>query len=144
MHRLVFLIIALIAAIVFVVYAKAGVEEWNRGSEVADAIKEAYTGETKGKKVAQEKYYKLYFPHFHRQYRATFVYEVDGEAYQVETDTNLEPWDEEEVHYDPADPSKCYVGFSSRMEDDSGDYFGIAIVGLVIAIVFGATALGYF
>ncbi|MCI6232452.1 MAG: hypothetical protein MR630_07580 [Selenomonas sp.] len=143
MHRLVFLIVALVAAVVFVFYAKAGVEEWNRADAETDVLEEAYTGETKGKKVAQETYVKFWF-HYTRYYRATFVYEVDGKSYQAETDTGMEMWDEEEVHYDPANPAKCYVGQYARQEDDSGNSFGIAIVALVLAIVFAAGGCGYF
>ena len=142
MGRLVFLFVALIAAGVFVFYAHAGVEEWNRGGAAAEVLKEAYTSETKGKKVSQESYIKYYI-HFTRYYRAPFVYEVNGKTYQAKTDTGIELWDEEEVHYDPADPAKCYVGQYPRQEDDSGECFGIAVVALVTAIVFGGKALGW-
>lgn len=68
---------------------------------------------------------------------------MDGQTYQKEIDTGLEPWDEEEVHYDPADPSKCYVGHYARQThgDDSGTYLGIAVVALVIAVVFAKYAV---
>lgn len=143
MKTLVYLFLAIVSAIVFAFCAYASIEAWNHGTDEADAIKAAYTGETKGKKVAQESYLK-YFPRPSTYYRATFVYEVDGETYQMKTDTGIELWDEEEVHYDVNDPAKCYVGQYPPMEDESTDYWGPAAVAFVMAIVFGAGVLGFY
>ena len=143
MRRLIYLLLALISAGVFVYYAWAGVQEWNRGGAAADALEEVYTGETKGKKIAQERYIKYYIKHV-SYYRATFVYEVDGVTYQAKSDTGMEPWNEEEVHYDPANPAKSYVGQYAPQDDDSGTCFGVAVVALVIAIVCAAGVCGYF
>ena len=143
MKGLLFLLLALISAVACCFYAYTGVAEWNRGTEAADTLKAAYTGETKGQKVAQEMY-RTGFMYRTTHYRATFVYEVDGKTYQAKTDTSIEPWDEEEVHYDIANPAQAYVGQYPPIESNSSDYFGPAVVALVIAIVFGVGALGFF
>ena len=69
MRRLIYLLLALISAGVFVYYAWAGVQEWNRGGAAADALEEVYTGETKGKKIAQERYIKYFSPYFYLNFR---------------------------------------------------------------------------
>ena len=143
MKTLIYLFLAVVSAIVFVYAAYNGVQEWNRSDAVAEMQEDAYTGETKGRKIAQESYIKYWF-HLIRYYRATFEYEVDGKTYQAEVDSGLEPWDEEEVHYVPDDPATCYVGQFPSREDESGDYFGTAVVAGVMAAVFGAGALGFY
>ena len=53
MKGLLFLLVALISAVACCFYAYTGVAEWNRGTEAADTLKAAYTGETKGQKVVR-------------------------------------------------------------------------------------------
>ena len=65
---------------------------------------------------------------------------MNGKTYHTQTDTGIEPWAEEEVHYNPADPAQCYVGLYPQQEDDSGTYLGIAVAAFIIAIVFVCAA----
>ncbi len=132
MKKPVFLLVALVSFGFFFFYAHAGVEEWNRGDAAAAVLAETYTGETKGQKVSPKSYHDFRAT----RYRAEFVYEVNGKTYHTQTDTGIEPWAEEEVHYNPADPAQCYVGLYPQQEDDSGTYLGIAVAAFIIAIVF--------
>lgn len=143
MKLLINLFLALVSAIVFVYAAYNTVVEWDRADMAAEEQKAAYTGETTGKKIAQDSY-SAGSVHPHTRYRATFEYEVDGTTYQAEMDSGMEPRDEEDVHYVPGAPATCYVDQFPKKDDESGDYLGTAVVAGIMTFAFLGGALGFY
>lgn len=139
------IILTLISVIALIVSVMGMMREWERVRAEENALVERCTAVTTGHKESQETYTKHWFDmddlHSEIRYKAVFSYIVNERAYYTETDNGIEKGDEEEIHYDPDDPSVCYVGLYPLIgNDNTGYYLGAAITALICAVVFGRVA----
>ena len=133
------IVMALISLIVLILTVIGAIRAAGRVRAEREALAARCTGITTGHKENQESYTKFWFDfddqHSEVRYRTTFSYAVDGETLNTETDSGIEKLNEEDVHYDPDDPSVCYVDLYSAVDDSSVWHFitGIILSGCMLA-----------